>query len=147
MRPFNAIAAILLAVPSLAGELSDAELRESLRAAEAAFAKAFAEDDLEAFASLIDEDATFLGRTPLRGKAAVLEQWSKFFGTEARPFAWEPKKWELNPTRTMGMTNGPVFDPEGNHVGTFSSVWRRQPDGTWKIIFDGGGDCPARTAR
>ncbi|HEU5163830.1 MAG TPA: nuclear transport factor 2 family protein [Thermoanaerobaculia bacterium] len=142
MRSFIALALVLLAIPSLAGELTDEELRESLRAAEAGFAKAFAADDLDAFAAYIHDDALFLGRTPLRGKAAVVAQWSTYFGTDKRPFSWEPKKFELNPSRTMGMTNGPVYDPEGNHVGTFSSVWRRQPDGTWKIIFDGGGDCP-----
>ncbi|HSN68951.1 MAG TPA: DUF4440 domain-containing protein [Thermoanaerobaculia bacterium] len=138
------VIAALLATPVLcsAGELTDDELRESLRAAEAGFAKAFAADDLDAFAAFIDDDALFLGRAPLRGKAAVVAQWSTFFGTEKRPFSWEPKKFELNPSRTMGMTNGPVYDPDGNHAGTFSSVWRRQPDGTWKIIFDGGGECP-----
>lgn len=143
MRSWIAATILLFAAfPAFAGELTDDELRESLRAAETAFAKAFADDDLETFLSFIHDDAMFLGRTPLRGKAAVAEQWSKFFGTEKRPFSWEPKKWELNPSRTMGMTNGPVFDPEGTPVGTFSSVWRRQPDGTWKIIFDGGGECP-----
>ena len=142
MRSFVALTLLLFATPSLAGELTDDDLRESLRAAEAGFAKAFAADDLEAFTAYIHDDALFLGRTPLRGKEAVVAEWSKFFGTDKRPFSWEPRKWDVNPSRTMGMTNGPVYDPDGNHVGTFSSVWRRQPDGTWKVIFDGGGDCP-----
>jgi ketosteroid isomerase-like protein len=140
MRTLAAIL-LLLAAP-LAADEPAADPAASLRAAEAGFAKAFADDDLEGFASFIDDDATFLGRTPLRGKKEVLAQWSKFFGTSPRPFSWEPKKWAVNPSGTMGMTNGPVFDPEGKQVGSFSSVWRLQPDGSWKIIFDGGGDCP-----
>ncbi len=143
MRSLVALTALLLAaIPSLADQSADDALRDSLRATEVAFAKAFAADDLEAFAALIDDDAMFLGRTPLRGKEAVVAHWSKLFGSTPRPFSWEPKRWEVNPSGTMGMTSGPVLDPEGKHVGTFSSVWKRQTGGGWKIIFDGGGDCP-----
>lgn len=142
MRTLTLVTLLLAAVPSLAADPPEDAVRESLRAAEAAFAKAFADDDLDAFAAMIDDDATFLGRTNLRGKEAVVAHWSKLFGAAERPFRWEPKRWEVNPSGTMGMTNGPVFDPDGKHAGTFSSVWRRQEDGSWKIIFDGGGDCP-----
>ncbi|HEY0787485.1 MAG TPA: nuclear transport factor 2 family protein [Thermoanaerobaculia bacterium] len=145
MRILIALATLLLAsTPSFSAEPSDDAIRESLRAAEAGFAKAFADDHLEAFAAYIDDDSTFLGRTPLRGKKAVVAQWAKYFGVTPRPFSWEPERWEVNPSRTMGMTNGPVFDSAGGYIGSFSSVWKVQPDGSWKIIFDGGGECPRR---
>ena len=41
---------------------------------------------------------------------------------------------------TLGMTSGPVYDPAGQRIGTFNSVWRRGKDGSWKIVFDKG--CP-----
>ena len=41
---------------------------------------------------------------------------------------------------TLGMTSGPVLDPTGKRTGTFTSVWRREKDGSWKIILDKG--CP-----
>jgi hypothetical protein len=31
-----------------------------------------------------------------------------------------------------------VFDPNGKKVGSFNSIWRREQDGRWKIIFDKG---------
>lgn len=119
------------------------ELRESLRKAESEFAGAFAARDLEAFLSFVDEDATFLGgRESQRGKEAVAEAWSRYFETEAAPFAWEPERWEVNPSGTMGMTTGPVTDPTGKWVTSFMSIWRRQPDGSWRVIFDGAPRCP-----
>jgi hypothetical protein len=41
---------------------------------------------------------------------------------------------------SLGLTSGPVFDPEGNQIGTFNSIWRLNADGVWKIVFDRG--CP-----
>jgi hypothetical protein len=35
-----------------------------------------------------------------------------------------------------------VFDEAGVQSGTFTSTWVRQPDGSWKILFDGGSACP-----
>jgi ketosteroid isomerase-like protein len=41
---------------------------------------------------------------------------------------------------TLALTSGPVFDPGGRLVGTFASIWRREPDGRWRVVFDKG--CP-----
>jgi ketosteroid isomerase-like protein len=40
----------------------------------------------------------------------------------------------------LALSTGPVFDPEGHQIGTFSSIWRREPDGSWRVVFDKG--CP-----
>lgn len=138
------LTAVLLLFPAALFSASPAEdLRESLRRAEADFAKAFADRDLEAFLAFIDEDATFLGsRESQRGKAAVAEAWSRYFETEVPPFAWEPERWEVNPSGTMGMTTGPVTDPGGKWVASFMSIWKRKPDGSWRVIFDGAPRCP-----
>jgi len=47
---------------------------------------------------------------------------------------------ELLDSGTLAMSSGPVYDPEGKRIGTFNSVWRREPDGSWKIVLDKG--CP-----
>lgn len=138
----SVLTVLLLALPS-AGAADEAAIRDSLRAAEAGFAKAFADRDLDAFLAFIDEDAMFLGpKGGLRGKEAVKADWSKFFESETAPFSWEPKRWELNPSGTMGLTTGPVYAPDGKWVGSFMSIWRRQADGSWKVIFDGAPECP-----
>jgi ketosteroid isomerase-like protein len=41
---------------------------------------------------------------------------------------------------TLALSTGPVRDPKGKLVGRFSSIWRREAPGVWRIIFDHGSD-------
>jgi ketosteroid isomerase-like protein len=83
----------------------------------------------------------FLGASgPLRGKAAVAAAWKGYFEGPNAPFSWTPDTAEVLDSGTLGMTSGPVFDPAGKRVGTFNSIWRRDADGQWRIVFDKG--CP-----
>ena len=34
---------------------------------------------------------------------------------------------------TLALSRGPVFDPEGKRTGTFTSTWRLEKDGEWRI--------------
>jgi ketosteroid isomerase-like protein len=49
--------------------------------------------------------------------------------------------------RTLALSSGPVRDASGRRVGTFNSVWRREGDGRWRVVFDKGCrvcECPDR---
>ena len=114
---------------------------DEVRAAETAFAKSMADRDAAAFAALIADETVFFGsKTVFHGKAEVVAGWKRFFDGPAAPFSWAPAEVEVLPSGTLGFTSGPVYDPKGQRIGTFNSVWQRQKDGTWKIIFDKG--CP-----
>lgn len=118
------------------------DLREQVRKTEAAFAKTMADRDAAAFASFLSDEAVFVGgKAVARGKAAVADQWKRFFMGAEAPFSWRPEKVEVLDSGTLAMTSGPVFDPAGKRIGTFNSVWRRESDGTWKIVLDNGCDC------
>ena len=39
---------------------------------------------------------------------------------------------------TLAISSGPVMDPQGKVVGTFNSIWRRDADGRWRVVFDKG---------
>jgi hypothetical protein len=46
---------------------------------------------------------------------------------------------------TLAISSGPVRDPSGKLVATFTSIWRQEAPGVWRIIFDKGNDvcdCP-----
>jgi ketosteroid isomerase-like protein len=118
-------------------ELAD----EELSSVETAFAATMANRDAEAFRSFLDEEVVFfLGSTELRGAPAVVEVWAAFFEGEKAPFSWRPEVAAVLDSGALGLTSGPVLDPEGNRVGTFNSIWRRDSEGRWKIVFDRG--CP-----
>ena len=121
-----------------------AEAKELVRKTEAAFARSMADRDHAAFTSFLSEEAVFFGgKSVQRGRAAVAAAWKRFFEKPEAPFSWRPEDVEVLDSGTLAMTRGPVFDPAGKQVGTFHSVWRREADGSWKIVLDGGCDCPA----
>jgi ketosteroid isomerase-like protein len=129
---------LVLALPA-----SAADRAEEVRATEIAFAKAFADRDAKKFFSYLADDAQFLGRrNTMRGKQEVIAGWSEFFKPAVAPFRWQPERVVTNAAGDLGFSNGPVFDEAGVQIGTFTSTWVRQPDGSWKILFDGGSACP-----
>jgi ketosteroid isomerase-like protein len=117
-----------------------------LKAAEEAFAQTMADRDHEAFVAFLADEAVFFGRHgEIRGKAAVAAVWKPFFESEKAPFSWTPDSATVLDSGKLGFTSGPVLAPDGTRVGTFNSVWRLGPDGSWKIVFDRGCpecDCP-----
>jgi hypothetical protein len=45
---------------------------------------------------------------------------------------------EVLASGALALTSGPVRDAAGAVVGRFNSVWRREPDGVWMVVFDKG---------
>jgi ketosteroid isomerase-like protein len=144
LKTFAFHATILIALASFApvhAQRGGASPTDQVRAAETAFAKSMADRDHAAFTALLADDTVFWGgKGVLRGKAAVAADWKRFFNGGAAPFSWSPADVEVLTSGDLGFTSGPVLDPKGTRIGTFNSVWKRQPDGAWKIVFDKG--CP-----
>jgi ketosteroid isomerase-like protein len=89
--------------------------------------------------AFVAEDAVFLnGGDPLDGRAAIAAHWRAYFTAPAAPFAWAPDRAEVLASGELAATSGPVTRPDGRVVARFASVWRRQPDGRWRIVFDDG---------
>lgn len=124
---------------------SNDELAAQVRAAETAFAKSMADRKIEAFEACLADEAIFFGAGALRGKAAVVAGWKRFFEGEKAPFSWEPVTVEVLDSGTLAISSGPVHDPDGKVIGTFNSIWRREAGGRWKVLFDKG--CPVCEAR
>jgi ketosteroid isomerase-like protein len=125
---------------SLAEPATLEELKDEVRRTETAFAKTMADRDHAAFASFLASETVFFGRGVLRGKAKVADTWKRYYEGEAAPFSWAPDSAEVLDSGELAFTSGPVYDPSGKRVGTFNSVWRREKDGKWRIVFDKG--CP-----
>lgn len=111
-------------------------------AAESSFAASMANRDSAAFASFVANDAIFFGgRQVTHGKKEVVAAWSAFFVGPNAPFSWRPVSIEVLENGTLAHSSGPVFDPSGKQVSTFNSIWRRDPDGKWRVVFDKGCSC------
>ena len=129
----------------IAGNSFAADRAAEVRAAEIAFAKAFADRDAKTFFSFVADDAHFLGpQRTLNNKTEVREVWSNYIKDAKAPFRWEPERVVVNAKGDIGLSTGPVYDADGKHILNYSSIWQRQKNGKWKIIFDGPGSnvCP-----
>jgi ketosteroid isomerase-like protein len=139
-----ALVAVLPAVLASAGpeeEVGD-RATEQVRRTEIAFAKTMEERDFEAFQTFLSDEAIFYnGDQEIRGKDSVATAWKGFFEGSEAPFSWRPEIVSTLDSGSLGLSSGPIFDPDGKRVGTFNSVWRKGPDGHWKIVFDRGCDC------
>lgn len=148
---------LLAALPALAGPSGDpVEAKKpapaapatadgrTLREADQALARAVDQRDRAAFEALLAEDAYFLGGPDgLKGRAAVLKGWGRFFVANGPRLRWSPELAEMSRSADLGYTVGryqlEVSDAAGRNVsrnGRYVTVWRRQPDGSFRAAAD-----------
>jgi ketosteroid isomerase-like protein len=124
-----------------------ADVTDDVRCQEIAFSRSVEMQDMSAFRSLIDNDARFVSGSVQRGVENVAAAWSVFFSDDGPRIKWRPQIVEVLADGTLALSRGPyqmiTESPEGEvteHWGTFNSVWRKQNDGSWKIVFDAGNE-------
>lgn len=150
--------AFLLGTLILAGLTLDATAQDSpkpvdlaaeyqnLVNAERAFAKKSVDTNpKEAFLAFLADDGVLFNPDPGPGR----EAWEK------RPvpdytLEWWPTHADISRSADLGWTTGPwvlgLKDGKKLH-GYFSSVWRKQADGTWKLVTDMGASMPEAAQR
>jgi ketosteroid isomerase-like protein len=134
-----AVMFLLIACCVNAQEPDLALLRQQVEDAERAFARTMADRDHEAFTAFLSEEAIFFaGETPQRGKQQIADAWKSFFEAEEAPFSWEPQIVEVLESGTLALSSGPVRNTAGIQFGTYNSIWRLEPNGQWKVVFDKG---------
>ena len=119
-----------------------------VRSHESDFARSMAERDFAGFQALLSDEAVFFSGQPgaeaLRGKAAVAAHWQRWFEGPKAPFSWEPEKVEVLESGTLALSTGPVYDPNGRQIATFTSIWRKEGAAKWRVVFDKGCNCADR---
>lgn len=123
----------------------DSDAIAEVRCTEIAFSHSVEKKDQEAFASLLDDDARFVGVTALRGKSSIVEAWSVFFQKNGPELIWRPQFIEVLKSGNLALSRGPYRMRSRNEIGdiveewgTYNSVWRKNEKGEWHIIFDAG---------
>ncbi len=82
------------------------------------------------------------GSMPLLGRSAFVEAFSQVTGSA---LSWEPLRAEIAASQDLGYTFGRYTLREGGEIkgyGVYVSIWKKQPDGSWKFVLDGGGITP-----
>ena len=87
-------------------------------------------------------------KLPILGKKALSDLYAKV-GRDLR-LTWRPVKSDASASGDLGYTFGSwesvTVDKDGKETrgyGVYITVWKRQPDGSWRYVFDGGNDTPA----
>jgi ketosteroid isomerase-like protein len=138
---FMCVVLLMLAAAASAARLSNAELKKQVIATERAFAATMKARNHGAFSNFVADEAVFFsGATALHGKEAVLKAWKRYYDMPRAPFSWEPDEVEVVESGTLAISGGPVYDPNGKLIGRFSSIWRLEAPGTWRVVFDRGSD-------
>ncbi len=141
-EPFESLRAsvLLFVLCGCAHVQAPGELAQQVKETETRFAQSLADRNAPAFRALLSNETVFVGRKVLRGPDAVMAVWQKFFEGPTPPFSWAPELVEVLPSGTLAYTQGPVRDAKGEVIASFSSIWRLEGDGVWRIVFDHGCD-------
>jgi len=142
LTPVLCACMLALSVVGSARAETHEQLTQQVRDAENGFAATMAKRDHKAFATFIAEDAVFFGgeNRVYRGKKAVVDSWKGLYEKPDAPFSWRSESVEVIESGKLAHSSGPVFNPKGERMGTFNSLWRRESDGSWKVVFDKGCD-------
>ena len=116
------------------------------------FERATAERGAAGFASFFAADAVIMSDQPVVGPKAIEQARTPFFATPGNRLDWEPTGAESE--HDLGCTLGRYQITRVNEKGekavgrgTYVTAWRRQPDQSWKAIFDGGVPDPPTPAK
>lgn len=131
--------ALLLSIAPLAAQSEADRLSQKVAETERAFAATMADRDHAAFVNFLSDEAVFFsGDSSLRGKQQVADTWKAYFEEAQAPFSWEPQRVEVLDSGTLALSTGPVRNSSGELFAYFTSIWRLEANGEWKIIFDKG---------
>jgi steroid delta-isomerase-like uncharacterized protein len=126
------------------GDAEAKRAEDELRAADAAWARAAETKDLEAYVSFYDSDALVLmpDIPPAAGRDAR-SLLAPVFASPTYQVTWKLSRVEVARSGELGYTSGryeqTFTGTDGARMreqGKYTSVWRRQGDGTWKSAVD-----------
>jgi hypothetical protein len=111
-----------------------------LEEADRAFARDTAARGVEGWVSAFDAEGAIWRGGRIEGLEAIRKAMGPILA--GGPLRWEPVASGLAPDGQRGYTVGRWT--LGATKGVYVSIWRRQPDGTWKVLFDVGTSRPER---
>ncbi len=137
--------AVILPAAAVAADTGLPPAQQELFDTERAFVRLAAERGFrDSFFAYFADDGVAFNPHPVRVRAALANQPS----TPAPMGAdWAPVYGDVAAAGDLGWNTGPLVfagrDGQPGRHGMFFSVWKRQPDGSFKVVLDIGSDTPA----
>ena len=147
-------AAILLGAiifPSTSASADAKAGADTLIQLEADFMKAAAERGSQGYMSYYADDAVELpnGADMFRGKESIAKTMG-FLDDKNNHLTWTPVYADMAASGDLGYTYGTFEfrskDKDGKSTveyGKYASIWKKQKDGSWKVVMDMGNSSPA----
>lgn len=116
-------------------------------ARELSFARSVAEHDAAAFAAHLQPGAAFGASRvlPTRGREVIAKAWTRIIEGKVVRLEWYPTRVTIGGVADVAWSSGPsLFEdpaPDAKQrymIGAFHSVWHRDRDGVWRVLFDDG---------
>ncbi len=122
-----------------------------IRDADVAFAKATAERGVDGWVSwFADSGMQVIAGRNVVGRAAIRELMAPSLGDTTRTLTWHPVSAEASEDGDLGYTVGRwdrsvrMRDSTVVTHGSYVTIWRKQGDGTWKVVLDVGNTDPPK---
>jgi len=123
---------------------------ETLKQLEAEFMKAAAEKGSAGYMSYYADDAVEVPNNApiIQGKTNIAKDMS-FLDDKNNHLTWTPVGADISSSGDLGYTYGTYEfdskDKDGKPVvehGKYTSIWKKQRDGSWKVVLDMGNASP-----
>jgi ketosteroid isomerase-like protein len=147
IRPLLAVMlALSLALPAAAAKKKPPAPPPVTPATVVAAERAFAADGLamgikQSFLKHMADDAVVFQPEPVNARQAISAQSDK----PGPKLEWWPIWAGIAASGDLGFTTGP-YAVEGVRRGHYFTVWKKQADGSWKWLYDGGPNSSAKDA-
>ncbi len=114
------------------------------------FAQAVAQKGLDGWMSFMADNSVRLGAPPVVGKEAIRAAMAESFAIPGFKLKWAPTRAAIFKGGNLGYTVGRYEATRANNrgetvtsSGSYLTVWQKQKDGSWKVVWDGGSPDPA----
>jgi ketosteroid isomerase-like protein len=144
------VATIALPIARPTVSASPKATADTLRRLEGEFMKAAAEKGSQGYMSYYADDSVEVpnGGPLIQGKAEIAKGMG-FLDDKSNQLLWTPVGADISASGDLGYTYGTyefhAKDKQGNpHVeyGKYTSIWKLQKDGSWKVVLDMGNASP-----
>jgi len=116
-------------------------------ARELSFAQSVADHDAAAFAAHLHPGAVFGAKRaqPERGRDAIVQGWAGIVEGKKLKLSWYPVMVAIGGEPDIAYSSGPALyesllpgAKQRYSLGGFQSIWHKDADGVWRVLFDDG---------